>query len=117
MAFRKKTSPIAEAARRRLSGLKTIDIGLDFGGGLSNAGLETKLAELDAKLEYYNGKLSEADEARYEFEVKEKEVQDFFKRMLSGVGTRYGFDSNQYEMAGGTRASNRRKSSGRKKAA
>ncbi|MES2731070.1 MAG: hypothetical protein V4714_04950 [Bacteroidota bacterium] len=115
MAFRKKTSSIVDAARKRLSGLKTIEVGLDFGNGLSNMGMEGKIAELDAKLELYNSKLSEADEARNVFEEKEKEVQDFYKRMLSGVGTRYGYDSNQYEMAGGTRESDRKKPVSKKK--
>ena len=32
-------------------------------------------------------------------------MRGFSSRMLAGVGVQYGKDSNEYEMAGGTRAS------------
>jgi len=42
--------------------------------------------------------------------VPEKELRDLSSLMLSGVKVKYGRDSNEYEMAGGTRLSERKKS-------
>lgn len=109
MAFRKKNSATAEASRQRLTGLKTIDSTLDFGNGQTIAAFEAKIVEMEAALEVYNAKLSEADHARNLFEAKEQAVLDFYKRMLSGVGVRFGYDSSEYEVAGGTRTSDRKK--------
>jgi len=39
------------------------------------------------------------------FQAVEKELRDMSSQMLSGVKVKYGRDSNQYEMAGGTRLS------------
>ncbi|MCI5134384.1 MAG: hypothetical protein D3920_04760 [Candidatus Electrothrix sp. AW2] len=44
-----------------------------------------------------------------DFRTLEKELRDLSSRMLSGVKVKYGRDSNEYEMAGGTRLSDRKK--------
>ncbi|MCI5194555.1 MAG: hypothetical protein D3915_15810 [Candidatus Electrothrix sp. AU1_5] len=41
----------------------------------------------------------------------EKELRDLSSLMLSGVKVKYGRDSNEYEMAGGTRLSDRKRKS------
>ncbi|MCI5227560.1 MAG: hypothetical protein D3918_13095, partial [Candidatus Electrothrix sp. AX2] len=45
------------------------------------------------------------------FRSLEKELRDLSSRMLSGVKVKYGRDSNEYEMAGGTRLSDRKRKS------
>ncbi|MCI5168677.1 MAG: hypothetical protein D3903_21920, partial [Candidatus Electrothrix sp. GM3_4] len=49
------------------------------------------------------------DAAGNDFRTLEKELRDLSSRMLSGVKVKYGRDSNEYEMAGGTRLSDRKK--------
>lgn len=114
MAFKKRSSQTAEAARQRLSGLKTLQADLDFGNGLNIARFEESIVELEAAVSAYNAKLSEADQLRNQMEAKEEAVQDFFKRMLGGVRVRYGYDSTEYEVAGGTRTSDRKKTTAKK---
>jgi hypothetical protein len=41
----------------------------------------------------------------------EKELADFSDTMLKAVGVKYGFDSIEYEKAGGTRKSDKKRSS------
>ena len=44
-------------------------------------------------------------------EKMEKELGDLAQRIFAAVGAQFGFDSNEYEMAGGTRKSERSKKS------
>ncbi|MEL7495536.1 MAG: hypothetical protein AAGJ95_16450 [Cyanobacteria bacterium J06554_11] len=60
-------------------------------------------------LQQYNTLLSEIDEAQNNFKALEKELADMSERMLTGVVTHYGKDSSEYEKAGGTRKSERRR--------
>jgi hypothetical protein len=53
--------------------------------------------------------LSQVDEAKNEVHSQEKIVNDLNRRMLNGVGAKYGYNSNEYEMAGGTRQSDRKR--------
>ena len=57
----------------------------------------------------YNKLLSDADEAYNDFQTLEKTLADTSDRMLTGVATHYGKNSNEYEKAGGTRKSERRR--------
>lgn len=45
----------------------------------------------------------------------ERVANDYSKRMLRGIGAARGTNSNEYEMAGGTRDSERKKSTNQKK--
>ena len=114
MAFKKRTSPVAETTAQRLDGLRAIEQTLDLGNGLNNSGYKGIIDEVQAALSVYNTKLSEADNARILLEQKEEELQDYARRMLAGIGVKYGFDSAEYEHAGGTRKSERRKPESRK---
>jgi hypothetical protein len=60
-------------------------------------------------LEAYNTVLSLVDEKQNEVIAKEKRLRDLHERMLMGVAARHGKDSIEYEKAGGTRKSERRK--------
>lgn len=109
MAFRKTTAPVADKARLRLASLKSVEANFDFGNGLSIAAFEAKLREAEQALEFYNTQLSEADHAKNMLDNRQKELQDLSQRMLQVVGVKYGYDSSEYEKAGGTRKSDRKK--------
>ena len=63
------------------------------------------LSIAQAKLSAYNTLLSQAGDAQNALRAAEKELRPFSARMLTGVATKYGKDSSQYEKAGGTRKS------------
>lgn len=106
-----KKSPTAamNLAAQRLAGTKSIEKSLDLGGGMTNAAYEAKIAAAQAALDEYNESLSVSDQKLNVFTALEKEVRDLNERMLGGVGSRYGKDSDEYEMAGGVRKSERKR--------
>ena len=109
MARIKKTSKVIEDSKTRLASLKSIDEALDLGNGITAAIFEQKLSKTESSLESYNTSLSIADEKRLIFENAEKDLNDYHERVLLGVGSKFGKDSIEYEKAGGTRKSERRK--------
>jgi uncharacterized protein YukE len=111
MGRKKRGSRILEQATARLNGLKTIDPKLDFGNGLSVAEFEKTINAFRAKLEGYNQKLSEVDDELNSIEEDERTVNDLNARFLAGTGAMYGKNSRQYEIAGGARPDNRKRSS------
>ena len=96
-------------AAQRLAGAKSIDKSLDLGGGLTNDAFEAKINQAQTALNDYNESLSVSDQKLNVFNALEKEVRGFNERMLGGIGSRYGFDSDEYEMAGGVRKSERKR--------
>ena len=108
MARQKKVSTNIEKAQQRLTALASIDPALDLGNGLTLAAYQTEV-NAQAKLNAYNTLLSQVDEAYNTYLLAEKGIRDLSERMLAGVASKYGKDSNQYEMAGGTRKSERKR--------
>jgi hypothetical protein len=109
MAFRKRMSPALDKANDRSAALKGITTPLEMGGGLSLSNYEAKISAVKAKLDAYNTLLSQADRISDELDGLEKELTDLNERMLTGVATQFGKDSPEYEAAGGTRKSERKK--------
>ncbi|WP_339133260.1 MAG: hypothetical protein WGN25_12290 [Candidatus Electrothrix sp. GW3-4] len=109
MAYQRKSSKVITDAQERSADLRAIDPNLDLGNDLTVATYEAKIAEVQAALDAYNGLLAKADAAGNIFRALEKELRDLSSLMLSGVKVKYGRDSNEYEMAGGTRLSERKK--------
>lgn len=109
MARIKKTSKILETSRVRLAGVKSIDPNLDLGNGVTVAIYESKIEKATDSLESYNTILSQADECLDTFENDEAVLKDYHERILLGIGSKFGKDSIEYEKAGGTRKSERRK--------
>jgi hypothetical protein len=105
----KKTSKTVEAARVRLASIKSIDPNLDLGNGVTAAEYERKIEKAGDSLETYNTTLSLADEQQDTFEANEADLKDYHERVLLGVASKYGKNSIEYEKAGGTRKSERRK--------
>jgi hypothetical protein len=115
MSLAKKTSKTIAGAKTRLDSLSSIDPNLDLGNDVSIAMYKTFIGESEASLSEYNTFLSMVDEKRNIFKAKEKMLRDLYTRMLMGVGSRYGKDSNEYEKAGGKRPSERKKSTRKSK--
>jgi hypothetical protein len=105
MSYKRRMSQIIADARQRSGNLKTIDPALDLGGGLNVAAFDAMITTAQASLDAYNALLAQADASGNNFGEDEKDVRTMSARMLAGVGAHYGKDSNQYEMAGGTRTS------------
>lgn len=109
MARNKRTSTILEVARQRLAGLKSITPAADLGPALTLAAYEADITSLSTKLDTYNERLSSLDSLQNELDAVEAVVRDKNTRTLSAVEAQYGPDSSEYEQAGGTRRSERKR--------
>lgn len=114
MARQKRGSPILEAARRRLTGLKAIKPKTNYGPGLTEEDFEKDITDAEALLARYNQMSSEMDDLLNQIQAGEARAADKSRRILSATEAHYGPDSSEYEMVGGTRKSERKKP-GRKK--
>jgi len=111
MAYRKKSIPKdVQNAQQRVDGLKSIEPALDLGNGVSVATIEASIKKVTDGISDYNMRLSSVDQKGNELEVDTKAMNDLSSRALKGVEFKYGKDSDEYEMAGGTRTSDRKKS-------
>ena len=98
-----------EKGRTRLAAVKSIDPALDLSNGITVANYETEVDMLNTNLEAYNTALSTVDNL-YNICIAQIDVlKDWNERVLAGVATRYGKNSSQYEMAGGVKKSERKK--------
>jgi hypothetical protein len=113
MSRRKRASSVIIMAENRAIGLGKIDPKLDLGTNKTLEALKTKIATASQLLESYNTKLSELDVVQNDLDAIELELTETCSVMLAAVGVDYGKNSNEYELAGGTRKSER-KSSARK---
>jgi len=109
MRPKKGSSRVLERATTRAAALASIDPALDLGGGLTLAAFRDAIANTQQKLDAYNAALSAVDSAHNALVASEKALADMSERMLSGVATRYGKDSDEYEKAGGVRKSERKR--------
>ncbi len=109
MPRRKKTSQILPKAVKRLSGVKSINEKLDLGNGITATSFAKEIEILRQKVDAYNTLLSKVDAASNEIKQAEKKVLLTSKNVLKGVAIKYGDDSNEYEMVGGTRTTERRR--------
>jgi hypothetical protein len=109
MARRKRTSPILNAARGRLAGLKSIKEQPQLGPRLSVENYEQRILAFAAKMAAYNQMLAALDQALNELQAEELELRIENSRMLAAIGAHYGPDSSEYEQAGGTRRSERKR--------
>ena len=101
----RRTSKVIEQAEARANGLKSKDKDFDLGNGLTAAAYEQKIAATRGKLDTYNQTLATADDLLNEFLAAEKELSELNSRVLAAVKAKYGPDSTEVELAGGTRTS------------
>jgi len=111
MAFKRKSSQVIANAQQRVANLKSISPSLDLGNGLTLTDYLAKIAEVQTSLDAYNIQIAQADGLGNKFKADEKELRTLSARMLAAVGVKYGKDSSEYEMAGGTRTSEIKRSS------
>ena len=98
-----------EKARTRLAAVKSIDPALDLSNGITVANYETEVDKLNASLGAYNTALSTVDDLYNGCVAQIDVLKDWNERVLAGVATKFGKNSSQYEMAGGVRKSERKK--------
>lgn len=114
MARREKGSAAFDKLDQRLSGLKAIDENLDLGGGISVSEVTTKLSSYDKELEEYNIMLKNLDVKLHKINDLEDEANSLSEKILIAVASKFGKDSDEYAMAGGTRKSDiKRKTAGK----
>jgi exonuclease VII small subunit len=114
MARAKRSSNILETARQRLAGLKSITPKPDFGAALDVDQYEQDINQLSANLDKYNETVALLDQMQNALEAEETQINDKNKRILAATGAEYGPDSSQYEQVGGTRLSERKRSTKKK---
>lgn len=115
MARKKKVFSHYQNAATRLSAMKSIDGKMELNNGLSVPMYEAAIDGFKAKLDLYNTTLSTVDTLLNDVIKTELELKDLSERMLLGVGSKYGKNSNEYEMAGGVKKSERKKPVRKKK--
>ncbi|MEH2452411.1 hypothetical protein [Nostoc sp.] len=109
MTQRKRNSMPLTKAERRIEGMQTINPELDFSNGFSIATYNTRVIELREKLAAYNQAQTIVDKTQNALIEAERELNTYSEQMLLNVASRYGKNSDEYEMAGGTRRSDRKK--------
>lgn len=107
MSRAQRTSRILDKGQLRILKLKAIDPLMDFGSDRNVDVLEEQIEQLQIKLNDYNTALAKIDTAKLEIDSMERRMGDLLDQLLNGVCAKYGNDSREYEMAGGTRKSDR----------
>jgi hypothetical protein len=110
MARRKRSSNVLEKAERRASGMNSIGADLNLGDDLTLASFWEDIQNLRTLQQDYNQHLSSLDDKYNKILVAEKALSTKSERLLKAVAVLYGPDSSEYEMAGGRRRSERRRS-------
>ena len=107
MSRLKRSSPALEKAKARLLAAKAIDPNLNVGEGATVQAYETLIGASQAALDNYNLELAQVDTQLNNIIAMEDQLDALSERILQGIGAKFGYDSNQYEQAGGTRKSER----------
>ncbi|WP_341524781.1 hypothetical protein WKK05_19345 [Nostoc sp. UHCC 0302] len=107
MPRKKRSSPVLEKTEQKVIGFKSIDSSLDFGDSISLKHLTQLTGQLRNQIDQYNMMLTALDTAKAEIETLEKAIRETSERLVSGVVSKYGKDSREYEMTGGVRKSDR----------
>jgi hypothetical protein len=110
MSRQKRKSTVLIQAEQRLLGMKNIHPNLDLGGGCTTDAIESKVNDVRQKLQTYHSLLVSTDAASNELERAEQELAALSKKVLKGIAVKFDEDSDQYEMVGGTRMSDRKRS-------
>jgi len=109
MARRKRNSRILDKAEMRLASIKSISPTLDIGEGLTVKDYTEKIEKMRQLLEAYNTALSNIDILLTQIVENEEDLADYSENILHGISYKFGNDSHEYQMAGGTRKSDRKR--------
>jgi hypothetical protein len=107
MPRRKRSSRILEKAEFRVAGLKAIDPNIDFDDTCNLQNLTQLIEKFHNMLDDYNAAIAMIDSSKKKLDEMEKTLSQVSDKMLVGVGFKYGKNSNEYELAGGIRDSER----------
>ncbi len=109
MSFQERGIPQSvQEARKRIEGMRAIDPALDLGNGLTLKAFEKLVQSYLDGVDAHNGAIAALKKTQNQLNKRLKEISSFSGRMLNGVGSRFGEDSDEYEQAGGTRTSERK---------
>ncbi|UKO99150.1 hypothetical protein [Nostoc sp. UHCC 0870] len=109
MARQKRNSRMLDKAEIRLASIKSISPTLDVGEGLTVQDYTKKIERLRKSLEAYNTTLSSIDVLLTQIVEYEEDLADYSESILRGVAYKFGNNSHEYQMAGGTRKSDRKR--------
>ena len=101
--------PVYLKAQTRSASLTGIDKGLDLSNGNTLAGYTAEIDKYKVLLTSYNAALGTVDDLYNQSIAQIGVLKEWNERMLNGVASKWGKDSSQYEMAGGKRKSERKK--------
>jgi len=108
--MRARTSAVTLAkANERYNKLSIVNSALDLGDGMTLEIYNGKINAFNDSLKAYNVLVAKVDDDGTKLDAMEKDLIEYGTRMLSGVGSKYGFDSEQYGQAGGTPRSERKR--------
>ncbi|MBN3891641.1 MAG: hypothetical protein HWQ43_21625 [Nostoc sp. JL31] len=107
MPRKKRSYRILEKAEFRVAGLKAIDPNINFDDTCNLQNLTQLIDNFHNMLDEYNAALAMIDSSRKKLDEMEKTLSQVSDKMLTGVGFKYGKNSNEYELAGGVRDSER----------
>lgn len=108
MARRRNATAALRRAKVMQAGLDSAASGLDLGGGISATALQAKITELDQKIALFNKTAADLETQADALDDLDTALEDFNTRLLSGVASRFGRDSTEYQAVGGTRKSERK---------
>ncbi|RCJ19982.1 hypothetical protein A6S26_04430 [Nostoc sp. ATCC 43529] len=107
MPVKKRSSQILKKAQFRVAGLKAIDPNLNFDDTYNLQNLTQLLEKFHNMLNDYNAAIAMIDSSKKKLDEMEKTLSQVSDKMLTWVGCKYGKNSNEYELAGGVRDSER----------
>ena len=110
MARRKRSSKVLEKADRRIASLRSISPDLNLGNGLTVDVYTNLITDMRDRLAAYNTVLSTVDKTYNDMLLIEQKLGDYSELLLLGVATKFGKNSDEYEMAGGVKKSDRKRS-------
>jgi len=109
MARHKRDSRILSKAEMRLASVKSISPTLNVGDSLTVKDYTDRIESLRQSLEAYNTTLSTIDVLLTQITENERDLADYSEKILLGVAHKFGKNSHEYQMAGGTRKSDRKR--------
>jgi hypothetical protein len=104
-----------QQAKQVVEAIQHIDANFKVGDGVSLAALQNAMGLVEANQGKINSLQAQLTDEFNQRVTANTALWDMVKRIRGGIKAAYGDDSSQYEMAGGTRISERKKG-GRKKA-
>jgi hypothetical protein len=102
MTYQKKSTTVAEESEQQLSNFKAVDAALDLGEGCNLETIQVRIDELRQKIKTYNEALALIDSIKLEVETLEKELKQLMQKARLGVAFKYGKESEQFKLIGGT---------------